>query len=112
MRMEQSARRAAVVAYKAFKRTAGVYAVRCMPTGEVWIGRSADLAAQRNSLDFQLRHGPNNPAIRAAWTAHGAESFQFEPLEAAPETLTPAGRNDFLKARLKHWRETLGAAAI
>ena len=110
--MENSARRAAVAAYKEIKAVAGVYAVRCVATGEAWVGRSANLAAQRNSLDFQLRHGPNNPAMRRAWTAHGAASFQFAPLETAPETLTPAGRSDFLKARLKHWRETLGAAAI
>ena len=111
-RMEKSTRRAAVAAYREIKTTAGVYAVRCQPTGQVWVGRSADLAAQQNNLDFQLRHGPNNPAMRKAWTAHGAGGFSFEPLETAPETLTPAGRNDFLKARLTHWRETLGAAAI
>jgi hypothetical protein len=110
--MEKSTRRAAVAAYKEIKAAAGVYAVRCAPTAEVWVGRSADLAAQQNNLDFQLRHGPNNPAMRKAWAAHGAASFRFEPLETAPDTLTPAGRTDFLKARLKHWRETLGAAAI
>lgn len=110
--MDKSARRAVVAAYKEAKATAGVYAVRCAPTGEVWVGRSADLAAQQNSLDFQLRHGPNNPAMRRAWTAHGAASFRFEPLETAPETLTPAGRGDFLKARALHWRQALNAAAI
>jgi hypothetical protein len=86
--------------------------VRCAATGEAWVGRSADLAAQRNNLDFQLRHGPNNAAMRAAWRAHGAASFQFEPLETVPEILTPAGRNDFLKARSLHWRQALSAAAI
>jgi hypothetical protein len=110
--MDRSDRRAAVAAYREHKAQAGVYAVRCTATGEAWVGRSADLAAQRNSLDFQLRHGPNNAAMRAAWRAHGAASFSFEPLERAPETLTPAGRADFLKRRAAHWRQTLGAAAI
>lgn len=110
--MEQQTRKAVIAAYKETKTAAGIYAVRCVPSGEAWVGRSANLAAQRNSLDFQLRHGPNNPSMRAAWSTHGGASFQFEPLETAPETLTPAGRSDFLKARLKHWRETLGAAAI
>jgi hypothetical protein len=110
--MEQSARKAAVAAYREIKAEAGVYAVRCAATGEAWVGRTANLAAQRNSVDFQLRYGPNNPAMRAAWAAHGAASFDFEPLEAAPATLTPGGRSDFLKVRAKHWRETLGAAAI
>jgi hypothetical protein len=110
--MDQSTRRMAIAAYKETKTTAGVYAVRCAPTGEVWVGRSANLAAQRNSLDFQLRHGPNNPAMRAAWSAHGAASFGFEPLETAPAELTAAGRSDFLKTRAQHWRQVLGAAAV
>ncbi|CAN7453043.1 GIY-YIG nuclease family protein [Phenylobacterium sp. LjRoot225] len=110
--MEKSARRAVVAAYKEARKTAGVYAVRCAATGEVWVGRSADLAAQQNSLDFQLRHGPNNPAMRRAWTAHGASSLQFKPPETAPDTLTPAGCRDLLKARALHLRQALGAAAI
>jgi hypothetical protein len=110
--MEHSARKAAVASYKEIKAAAGVYAVRCLPTGEVWVGRSANLAAQRNSVEFQMRHGPNNPAMRAAWAVHGAACFCFEPIETAPEQLTPAGRRDFLKARALHWRQALGAAAI
>ncbi|MDB5445609.1 MAG: nuclease family protein [Phenylobacterium sp.] len=110
--MEPSERKAATAAYKESKRVAGLYAVRCAASGEVWVGRSADLAAQQNSLDFQLRHGPNNAAMRAAWMRHGAESFRFEPLETVPENLTPAGRSDFLKGRALHWREALGAVAI
>lgn len=110
--MEQSARRAALAAYREIKATAGVYAVRCAPSGETWIGRSANLAAQRNSFEFQLRHGPNNPAMHKAWAAHGAASFEFEILEAAPADLTPSGRTDFLKRRAGHWRAALGAAAV
>jgi len=110
--MQHSARKTAVAAYKEMKATAGIYAVRCAATGEVWVGRSANLEAQRNSVEFQLRHGPNNPAMRASWAAHGADSFQFEPVETAPDELTPAGRRDFLKSRQQHWRQTLGAAAI
>jgi hypothetical protein len=110
--MRTSERRAASAAYREIKRTAGIYAVRCAATGGVWVGRSADLAAQQNSLAFQLRHGPNNAAMRAAWTAHGPASFSFETLETAPAELTPAGRADFLQRRASYWREQLGAAAI
>ena len=110
--MERSGRRAAVAAYRERKSAAGIYAVRCAVTGEVWVGRSADLAAQQNSLAFQLRHGPHNAAMRAAWADHGAASFGFEALETAPAELTPAGRTDFLKRRAAHWRAALGAAAV
>ncbi len=110
--MRTSERKAATAAYRERKRTAEIYAVRCAATGEVWVGRSADLAAQQNSLAFQLRHGPNNAAMRAAWAAHGAASFEFETLETAPAELTPSGRTDFLQRRALHWRERLEAAAI
>ncbi len=110
--MDRIDRRRAAEAYKESRKTAGVYAVRCEATGETWVGRSADLAAQRNSFDFQQRHGPNNPAMRTAWSAHGPASLRFEALETAPEELTPAGRSDFLKRRWLHWRESLGAGAV
>jgi hypothetical protein len=110
--MEASGRKAAVAAYREIKRTAGVYAVRCAASGDVWVGRCADLTARRNSLEFEMRHGPHNTGLREAWTTHGAASFTFEPLERAPEALTPAGCTDFLKRRAQHWRERLGAAAI
>jgi hypothetical protein len=86
--------------------------VRCAASGEVWVGTTADLAAQRNNLDFQLRHGPHNATLRAAWRQHGAGGFTLEALESAPEGLTPAGRADALKRAALHWRESLGAAAI
>jgi hypothetical protein len=110
--MEKPDRRAASAAYKEISRIAGVYAIRCSVSGQTWVGRSADLAAQRNNLDFQLRHGPHNAAMRAAWAAHGATAFSFETLEPAPAELTPAGRADFLRRRAAHWRAALGAAAV
>lgn len=110
--MDRSERKAALAAYREFKAEAGVYAVRCLATGEAWVGRSANLAAQANSFEFQMRHGPNNAAMRKAWAAHGAACFRFEPLETASADLTPAGRGDFLKAGCRRWRERLDAAAI
>ena len=36
--MSTSDRKAAKVAYKERKPAAGIYAVRCTPTGEAWVG--------------------------------------------------------------------------
>lgn len=36
--MTPDRRKAAIVAYKERKPVAGVYAVRCAPTGEIWVG--------------------------------------------------------------------------
>jgi hypothetical protein len=111
--MDKTQRRAAITAYKERPAQAGVFAVRCATTGEVWVGRSPRLAAQQTSLWFQLRHGGGpHASLRAAWAEHGEGAFMFEILDAAPEHLTAIGRDEFLKARLEHWRRTLEAKRI
>lgn len=111
--MDRAARKAAIAAYKEKPTRAGVFAVRCAASGEVWVGVSQRLDAQQTSLWFQLRHGGSpHPSLRSAWAAHGEAAFGFETLDTAPETLTPIGRADFLKARLDHWRLKLGAVRI
>ncbi len=109
--MDKTARRDAIRDYKEKKAAVGVYAIRCAPTGEVWVAGSRNLDAQQNSLWFSLRTGGHgNRDLQAAWNAHGAEAFSFEPLERIDdEDLTPLGRADLIKARERHWLATLGA---
>lgn len=110
--MDNARRRQAARDFKERKSTAGVYAVRCAPTGEVWVAGSRNIEAQQNSLWFGLRAGGHpNKTLQAAWAVHGAEAFGFEVLERIEgEELTPPGLADLVKARELHWRTTLGAA--
>lgn len=109
--MDKQSRRDLVRDYKERKAVAGVYAVRCAPSGEVWTAGSRNVDGQQNSLWFGLRNGGHiNRAMQAAWTAHGEAAFSFDVLERIDdETLTPQGVLDRLKVRQKHWLETLGA---
>lgn len=109
--MQQPNRRQIVRDYKARKSNAGIFAVRCATTGDVWVGATRNLDAQQNSLWFGLRAGAHiNRAMQAAWAAHGEAAFAYEALERIEdEDLTPLGLGDELKARERHWRETLGA---
>jgi len=109
--MDKASRRDLVRDYKERKVIAGVYAVRCAPTGEVWTAGSRNIDAQQNSLWFGLRIGGHiNRAMQAAWTAHGDAAFSFEVLERIDdEALTPQGVLDRLKVRQQHWLVTLGA---
>lgn len=109
--MDTKSRRDLVREYKERKSVAGVYAVRCGPTGEVWTAGSRNIGAQQNSLWFSLRTGGNiNREMQAAWTAHGEAGFTFEVLQRIEdETLTPQGVLDHLKTRERHWLATLGA---
>ena len=109
--MDKQTRRELLRDYKERKSVAGVYAVHCAASGEVWTAGSRNIDAQQNSLWFGLRTGGHiNRAMQAAWTAHGEAGFTFEVLERIEdEALTPQGVLDQLKVRERHWLATLGA---
>lgn len=109
--MDAARRKAHLKAYKERKLAAGLYAVRCAPTGGVWVGRATDLDAIRRRLDFELGLGSwRGRSLQAAWTAHGADAFGIETLEIVEEK-DPYLRDKRLAARLDHWRATLAADA-
>jgi hypothetical protein len=112
--MDKLNRRQAARDYKERKVSIGIFAVRCAPTGEVWVGVSRDLAQQQNRVWFGLKTGGHpNPALQAAWTQHGEAAFSFEVLEAAQaEDLSEYERGNLLKARDAHWRAELTASKI
>ena len=110
--MDKPSRRQAVRDYKERRSVAGVYAVRCAASGEVWVAGSRNIDAQQNSLWFGLKTGGHpNRAMQAAWAAHGPDGFGFEVLERLEAgELTPLGLADLVKARERHWLAALGAA--
>jgi hypothetical protein len=106
-------RRAAIAAYKERKSVAGVYALRCEATGEVWVGETLDIDKAFNRLVFSLNSGRwPRPALQAAWTAHGASAFAFEALERMEEAPSAYARDADLKARRDLWRLKLAALAV
>ncbi len=110
--MSQIDKKAAIAAYKERKTPAGIYAVRCRASGEVWVGASRHLDAQQNSLWFALRLGSGrNPGLQQAWAAHGEGEFSFEALERlGDEDQTSAYlQGATLKKRLAFWRSELSA---
>ena len=111
--MDKNERKTAVSAYKERKAVAGVYAIRCAPTGEQWIGAAPDLSTIWTRCSFALRQGVEmNKALQSAWNAHGPDSFAFRILEEIDLEQLTYGRERALKERVQHWREALGAAAI
>jgi hypothetical protein len=109
--MDKLSRRQILRDYRERKAPAGVYVIRCLASGEAWVGATHDLDAQKNRLWFGLStRGHANRALQAAWNAHGEAAFSYEPLERIEdEDLTPLGLTDLLKSRERHWRETLRA---
>ena len=109
-----SERKALLRAYKERKVEAGIYAVRCVATDQAWVGATADLATRQNGVWFSLRQGSHREkSLQAAWNAHGAEAFLFEPVEAIDvEGLDRFGRDSRLKERREHWIAALNATGL
>lgn len=111
--MENGDRRAARAAYRERKAPAGVYAVRCAPSGQVWVGQTRDLEKVWNRIAFSLRAGSSpHRALQAAWTAHGAEAFAFEALERLKEETLEFAQQSALNERAAYWRAQLAAGAV
>jgi hypothetical protein len=111
--MDQSARKAAIAAYKERKPAYGVFAVVCTATGQAWVGQSRHLDTQQNGLWFTLKHGTSpHRTLQAAWTEHGANEFRFEELERLREDFPALTRLAELKRRQSLWMARLQALAL
>lgn len=111
--MDNARKKELIRAFKETPKRQGVFAVRCAPSGEIWVSPSPNLDKQQTSLWFSLRMGGNpNKAMQAAWKAHGEAAFGFEVLEELQlEDDTPAYVvQTRLKDRAAYWQDKLGAA--
>jgi len=111
--MDNREKKEAQTAYKERKVSAGIYALRCQPTGQLWIGKAPDLATIQNRLWFTLRQGSNpHRSLQEAWSRHGADAFSFDIVENVKEEDLEFGRDRALKRRLDHWLAAWGGTAI
>lgn len=68
------------------ERSAGVYVIRCTATGEIYVGRTTDLAARKVNHWSDLRRGRHrNKRLQAAWARYGEGAFEFEVLETVAD---------------------------
>lgn len=112
--MSKERRKELLAAYRERKPRPGVFAVRCATTGQVWVQATPNLDTCRNGVWFPLKLGTHpNRALQAEWTAHGADAFTIEDLEAlAEDDLAGWELTSKLKSRERHWRQVLNATAV
>ena len=111
--MTGQSRKEAIAAYKERKAVAGIYMVRCVTSGETWIGQSPTLDTVQNRIWFALRLGSSPHAdLQKAWHEHGAENFSFEVVEQIDDEDSSYFKEDLLKKRLEHWRSKLQAMPL
>lgn len=64
----------------------GVYQIRCLVNGKVYIGSAVDInnrwCIHRRSLERNRHH---SVTLQRAWIKHGADAFVFEMLEVVPD---------------------------
>ena len=90
----------------------GVYAVRCAPSGQSWVGSTKNLDKKQNALWFQLDQGGSTEKdLQAAWNTHGKDAFSYEILELLTES-NPHTLQTLLPERQTHWISQLGASRL
>ncbi|WP_406854659.1 GIY-YIG nuclease family protein [Alsobacter sp. KACC 23698] len=111
--MRTEDRKLAVNAYKKREVEGGIYAVRCVASGEVWVGGAPDLSKIQNRLWFTLRQGTNtHRSLQSTWNAHGAEAFSFEIIERLDAEEIGYVRDRSMRDRVVKWAEQLRAVRI
>ncbi|MBB2160291.1 GIY-YIG nuclease family protein [Gluconacetobacter sacchari] len=111
--MQRDERKVAIVAYKERRIESGVYAVRCMASGETWVGGAPDLRTIQNRIWFTLRHRSHpTPSLQQAWHLHGADGLCFEVIERLKDDESPADRDRALKDLVVRWADRLRARRI
>ncbi len=67
-------------------RTSGVYQIRCLPTGKIYVGSTVDLRHRWGQHRRKLRGGNHhNTHLQNAWDKYGEANFEFVVLELAAE---------------------------
>lgn len=106
-------RKAATAAYKERKASPGIFAVRCVKSGDTWVGKAPDLATIANRVWFMLKNGSHtNHALQDVCNRNGVDSLSFEPLEAIPDEAHAATRERQLREQLAFWQNKLGARLL
>ncbi|MBK6937070.1 MAG: GIY-YIG nuclease family protein [Chitinophagaceae bacterium] len=85
--------------YKTRKLNAGLFQIKNLSTGKVFIKQSPDLERAYNSDRFQLKAGMHsNAALQQDWNILGETAFEFSILDEynAKDDITPAQLNNEL----------------
>lgn len=99
--------------YKEMKPDRGLFAVRCLETGEMYLEATSDLNGSMNSLRLKLNNDMcRHKGLQWAWKRHGEHGFVFEILERLEdEALSDAAgltlSSDDLQILFEIWKEKL-----
>ena len=109
MNPSPSTRRTLVKQYKDSVRPAGVFVIRNLTDGRVYVAGSLDVEGAMNRARFELNlRSHRNKALQRDWVTQGAAHFSFEVIDRVKERDDPAfDRAAELEKLLELWREEL-----
>lgn len=111
--LSKEQKKEAIEKFKERKPLLGIYGVRCIASGQVWVGSSRNLDATRNGIWFGLRNGSHRDiALQREWNAQGEAAFRYEVLEKLDEDVIPMAVSDLLAGTKKHWMTRLNAPGL
>lgn len=95
--------------YKQTIQPMGVYQIKNLKNGKIFIGSAKDLRGKMNSIKFQLQNGLHfNRELQKDYTENGAEGFAFEILDQLkPKEDRHYDYTDELKILEEMWLEKL-----
>jgi hypothetical protein len=95
--------------FKQTPRPMGIYQIKNLVSGKIYIGRSADLNGKINSERFQLRNDMHmNRELQGDFNALGEEEFAFEVLDRLQPKVEPGhDYSEDLKTLEVMWWEKL-----
>jgi hypothetical protein len=78
----QKTRKELIAEYKSAKTPSGLFQIRNLSNGKIFIGTAQNIPGILNSNRFQLNAGSHpNKRLQAEWRQYGADSFAFEVLD-------------------------------
>ena len=74
------------MSFKDVTTSGGIYRIRNIVNGKIYIGSTVDFRRRFRLHKFHLDRGTHHsPGLQRAWKTYGAEAFAFEVLEIIPE---------------------------
>jgi hypothetical protein len=106
-------RKNAIHKFKERKPSRGVFAIRCLATGQFWVGSSPNLEAKKNGSWFSLRIGSHRAkGLQNEWNTYCEDAFEYEVLEKLADDVSPLAVADFLKEKRLEWLAQLRALPV
>ncbi|MCM3000211.1 GIY-YIG nuclease family protein [Paenibacillus cellulositrophicus] len=81
-RMDKSRRAELIAQYKEMKPQMGVYMLKCVPSGRIYLGFTQDMKSMLNRHQFMLKSGLHKcKELQREWNEYGESQFEVKVVD-------------------------------